>query len=235
MLLGLGRCVAMPNLTAAEQAIVSRSGGSSRLLAHRLETYDADEAKNVGSAFESAWRARHGNGVGQQASALPLASPAKVSPPPKPAASAVPANTPTPPSKGPEVTAEARAAAERKQAIIAQAALDFEANRKAEESKLQRQAAADGVWARAYGLPPEIEQPASPKPMDEAARRRAASDAVWDRANSRVAASRGEVRPAASAAPAVDPAPQTAAQKQATGDAVWDRVNAKREALRAHL
>ena len=67
----------MPNLTAAEQAIVSRSGGSSRLLAHRLETYDADEAKNVGSAFESAWRARHGNGVGRQASALPLASPAK--------------------------------------------------------------------------------------------------------------------------------------------------------------
>jgi len=147
----------------------------------------------------------------------------------------VPTSAPAPSQKGPEVTAEARAAAERKQAIIAQAALDFETNRKAEEAKKKLRAAADGVWARAYGVAPKIEQPASPKPMDEAARRRAASDAVWDRANSRVAASRGEVRPAASAAPAVDPAPQTAAQKRANGDAVWDRVNAKREALRAHL
>lgn len=174
-------------------------------------------------------------GLAAAAPALPHTSAITAAPAAKPAATAVPSSAPAPSPKGPEVTAEARAAAERKQAIIAQAALDFEANRKAEEAKLQRQAAADGVWARAYGVAPEIEQPVSPKPMDEAARRRAASDAVWDRANSRVAASRGEVRPAAGAAPSVDPAPQTAAQKKASGDAVWDRVNAKREALRAHL
>lgn len=174
-------------------------------------------------------------GLAAAAPALPRTSAITAAPVAKPAATAVPANAPAPSSKGPELTAEARAAAERKQAIIAQAALDFEANRKAEEAKRRLRAAADGVWARAYGVAPEIEQPVSPKPMDEAARRRAASDAVWDRANSRVAASRGEVRPADSAALSVDPAPQTAAQKRASSDAVWDRVNAKREALRAHL
>ena len=208
----------MVELTANERALAKRGGGSVRLFAHRLATLSADEVKRESPALQEAWAARHGS---TPAASTPLAK--------QSSAAAAPAKAP--PASAAAIAA--RQAEEREKADIAEAAARSEVRRKAEDERIQRQNAADRVWARVYGAEPRVEKRASPEPMDEAARRRAASDAVWDRANSRLAASRGGTKPVASVSPTESSIVATVAQKRASSDAVWDRVNAKREALRA--
>lgn len=150
----------MLNLSASEQAIVPR-GGSSRLLAHRLATFDGEQAKLAGPAFERAWTARHGSGGKPTATQAGMSTPAPAGSVTKPKAAAVPPQTPPAIAKELEAAAaEKRAAAERTQAIIAKAAAEFEAKRKADEEEARLNAAIDTTWARAYGLPHDLEAPA---------------------------------------------------------------------------
>jgi len=214
----------MVELTANERALAKRGGGSVRLFAHRLATLSADEVKRESPALQEAWAARHGS---TPAASTPLAKQSSAAAAPAKAPAAEPLPQPS------AAAIAARQAEEREKADIAEAAARSEVRRKAEDERIQRQNAADRVWARVYGAEPRVEKRASPEPMDEAARRRAASDAVWDRANSRLAASRGGTKPVASVSPTESSIVATVAQKRASSDAVWDRVNAKREALRA--
>lgn len=68
-------------------------GGSRRLLAHRLATYDAAQAKAAGPHFEAQWRAHHTGRV-VAAAPKPMSQPARAVP--MPTASAVPASKPVP-------------------------------------------------------------------------------------------------------------------------------------------
>lgn len=171
----------MPDLSATERALAQRAGTSTRLLAHRLATFTADQAATAGPGFQAAWRARHGETASQPKPAVVVAKPAApVASAPKPAAAPV-----TPPA----IAAEVQAAANRKHAEIARAAAEFEARRKAEQEMAARRAASDAVWSRAYGAPSGT-GPAVRPPVDA---RQAASDAVWDRANAKLAATRAHM------------------------------------------
>ncbi|BAI95832.1 membrane protein involved in colicin uptake [Sphingobium indicum UT26S] len=141
--------------------MIKRSGGSSRLMAHRLATYDAEQAKMAGPVFEGAWRTRHG-----EAGAPKFA--AAINPVPVfTATSAPPKEAYIPPVilKETKADAEARAAADRKRVVIAKAAAEFEVRRKAEEERIRRESAADAVWERAYA--PSLEQLGSGQAKDD--------------------------------------------------------------------
>ena len=187
----------MLDLTANEQAL-AKGRGSSRLLAHRLANFDAEQAKREGAGFEAAWKARHGATATQPSSPKPVAVSAK---PAAPAAPPVAASKPAAPVTPPAIAKELQAAADRQNAVIAKAAADFAARQKAEAEQVARRAAADAVWAKvnarheagartAKGLPllPDTAKRAGENDGRTEAQRR--SDAVWEKANARVMADR---------------------------------------------
>ena len=153
----------MVELTANERALAKRGGGSVRLFAHRLATLSADEVKRESPALQEAWAARHGS---TPAASTPLAKQSSAAAAPAKAPAAEPLPQPS------AAAIAARQAEEREKADIAEAAARSEVRRKAEDERIQRQNAADRVWARVYGAEPRVEKRASPEPMDEAGRSR---------------------------------------------------------------
>ena len=170
----------MLNLTSSERALAKRSGTSTRLLAHRLSTFTAEQAATEGPGFQAAWRARHGETGSQPKPAVAVT---------KSTAPAASAPKPSAPVTPPAIAAEIQAAENRKRAEIARAAAAVEAKQKAEQEAVARRAAADSVWAKAYDTSPKT-GPTVAAPVDA---RQAASDAVWDRANAKLAATRAHI------------------------------------------
>lgn len=169
----------MLNITAEDIFAAKPLGGSARLMAHRLATFDADQAKRESPKFQEAWAARH-NG---RAPAMPEpAASALVAPITAVAARPVPAITPPVAASTPSAVDLARAAAIHSQIMTAQAKAEAEKLRATQEAitaeTTRRRAAADAVWNKVNGLPADVVSAAG-RTVDP---KQAAADSVWDRA-----------------------------------------------------
>ncbi|PSO12615.1 MULTISPECIES: hypothetical protein [unclassified Sphingobium] len=169
----------MLNITAEDISAAKPLGGSARLMAHRLATFDAEQAKRESPKFQEAWAARRSGTA--SVTPGPVTS-APVTPITPVATAPVPDINPPIAASTPSAVDLARAAAIHSQIVTAQANAEVEKQRAAQEAATaetaRRRAAADAVWNKVNGFPADAAR-ATGGTVDP---KQAAADSVWDRA-----------------------------------------------------